>query len=90
MARFNYKAVDAAGFPREGVVNATTQQEAVGQLYADNLTPVSLTEERAVAGALGASGGKLRQSDLVALVREIATPCTTPLKIWRCRMLCPD
>jgi general secretion pathway protein F len=73
LARFNYKAVDAAGFPREGVVNATSQQEAVSQLYADSLTPVSLTEERAAASAMGASAGKLRQTDLVALVREIAT-----------------
>lgn len=73
MARFNYKAVDAAGFSREGAVNALSQQEAVSQLYADGLTPVSISEERMVAGSLGASSGKLRQADLVALVREIAT-----------------
>lgn len=73
MARFIYTAADAAGFPREGAVNAPSQQEAVSQLYADGLTPVSISEERIVASGLGASAGKLRQTDLVALVREIAT-----------------
>ncbi len=73
MARFYFKAVDAAGFPRQVVVSAPTQQDAVKQLFADNLTPVSITEERIVAGDLGATAGKLRQTDLVALVREIAT-----------------
>lgn len=55
------------------MVSAPTQQDAVKQLFADNLTPVSITEERIVAGDLGATAGKLRQTDLVALVREIAT-----------------
>lgn len=73
MARFFYKAVDTAGFPRQGALNAPTQQDAVRQLFADNLTPVSVTEERIVAGDLGVTAGKLRQTDLVALVREIAT-----------------
>ncbi len=73
MARFNYKAVDAAGFPRDGVIHATAQEDAVGQLYADGLTPVTLIEERVVAQSQGVATGKLKQADLVALVREMAT-----------------
>lgn len=73
MVRFNYKAVDAAGFPRDGVIDATAQADAVGQLYADGLTPVTLIEERVVAQSQGVATGKLKQADLVALVREMAT-----------------
>ena len=73
MARFNYKAVDAAGFPREGVVNATYAAGGRWPALCRQLDASLVDEERAVAGALGATAGELRQSDLVAFVREIAT-----------------
>jgi len=73
LARFNYKAVDAAGYSRDGFLKAVNQQDAIGQLYADGLTPVSLTEDTVASTVTGGGTGKLRHSDLVALVREIAT-----------------
>ena len=73
MARFNYKAVDTAGFAREGALNASTQSDAVGQLYADGLTPFSVEIERTSAVGDCVTTCKLRQTDLVAFVREIAT-----------------
>jgi general secretion pathway protein F len=73
LARFNYKAVDTAGFAREGMLNAPTQDDAVGQLYTDGLTPFSVVMERAAVAGDSVMTGKLRQTDLVAFVREIAT-----------------
>ncbi len=73
MTRFTYKAVDTAGFMREGSLNASSHDDAVGQLYAGNLTPVTLMEEGTRSERLAGTSRKLRQADLVALVREIAT-----------------
>ena len=73
MTRFTYKAVDTAGFTREGALNASSRDAAVGQLYAGHLTPVALTEEKTQSGRASGGTHKLRQTDLVALVREIAT-----------------
>lgn len=73
MTRFIYKAVDAAGFAREGALNANSREEAVGQLFADKLTPVTLAMEKAGAASTRRVSHKLKQSDLVAFVRELAT-----------------
>ncbi len=55
------------------MLNASTQSEAVGQLYADGLTPFSVVMEQTAVVGDGVTTGKLRQADLVAFVREIAT-----------------
>lgn len=73
MTRFIYSAVDAAGFAREGSVNASSREEAVGQLIAEKLTPVSLAADSPDIAGVPRASGKLRQADLVAFVRELAT-----------------
>jgi general secretion pathway protein F len=73
LARFTYKAVDGAGFARVGSLNAPSREEAVAQLFAGSLTPVTLAEEKPGADRSGRVTHKLKQADLVAFVRELAT-----------------
>ncbi len=73
MTRFTYKAVDAAGFAREGTLSASSREDAVSQLFAGHLTPVELRDEKPASQALRRASTKLRQTDLVAFVRELAT-----------------
>jgi general secretion pathway protein F len=74
LIRFTYKAVDSAGFPRNGSLTAANQAQAIEQLFRDKLTPVSVSQEKSASGFSSSAGsGKLKQTDLVAFVREVAT-----------------
>jgi general secretion pathway protein F len=73
LIRFTYSAVDAAGFPQKGNLSAPSHKEAVAQLFAQNLLPVEVLEEKSKASAQRGGAHKLKQTDLVAFVRELAT-----------------
>lgn len=72
---FNYSAIDGGGFTQNGNLDAPDESEAVRQLSARGLTPMSL-EARIVSQIPSATSGasrKVRQSDIFGLIRELAT-----------------
>ena len=71
--RFIYQAVDSAGHAQSGELEAGSRDEVMDVLLARDQTPVSVDEKRASVRAVGVSSQKVRQSDLVSLVRELAT-----------------
>lgn len=71
--RFIYQAVDSAGHAQSGELEAGSRDEVMDVLLARDQTPVSVNEKRASVRAVGVSSQKVRQSDLVSLVRELAT-----------------
>jgi general secretion pathway protein F len=71
--RFIYQAVDSAGHAQSGELEAGSRDEVMDMLLARDQTPVSVDEKRASVSAVGVSSQKVRQSDLVSLVRELAT-----------------
>lgn len=71
--QFAYKALDAAGFSQSGELEAQNQSEALRQLYERGYTPVELNEKSARASLEASGRQRIRQSDVVALIRELAT-----------------
>jgi type IV pilus assembly protein PilC len=74
---FKYEALDSAGKPTGGVVNAQTQDQAIMALQRRGLTITSLSGSQA-QGFLGSLGkislfGGISNRDLVILSRQIAT-----------------
>lgn len=70
---FAYKAVDAAGFPQHGELEAASEKDALQSLFERGVTPVEL-KERQPGNSLTSSGSMtIRRSDVVALIRELAT-----------------
>lgn len=71
---FAYKAVDSAGFQQRGDIEAPSENDALKILFERSFTPVEL-KERSFAAAARADGGAqaIRRSDVVALIRELAT-----------------
>jgi general secretion pathway protein F len=71
--RYNYKAVDAAGFSHDGVQIAGSELEVLSVLSARGLLPVRVVQEREGHGAKTAFVSASKQVDAIALVRELAT-----------------
>ncbi|MGE3347329.1 MAG: type II secretion system F family protein [Ramlibacter sp.] len=71
--RFNYQAVNSAGFTQDGEIEASSREDALEQLSARELTPVRVKEKSSSVVSTRNTGDKIRQADLVALVRELAT-----------------
>ena len=46
MALFNYKAYDSSGAKSEGLIEATSEQDAISKLKAQKLLPYSVNEEQ--------------------------------------------
>ena len=70
---FAYKAVDAAGFSQRGEFEAQSKGEALRVLYERGYTPVELQANDALAKAATGNKQSIRQGDIVALIRELAT-----------------
>ncbi len=71
MRDFHYEAVDAAGAAVEGRIQARDDQDAMAQLRAQSLTPVTLTEAAAVNA--GARRGRITSTEKILLIRELST-----------------
>ena len=71
--RFIYQAVDSAGHAQSGELEAGSREEVMDLLLARDQTPVRVDEKRASVNSPRVSSQKVRQSDLVSLVRELAT-----------------
>jgi len=70
---FAYKALDGAGFTQRGELEAQTEGDALRALYERGYTPVELSEKSARPGLETKGRQSIRQSDVVALIRELAT-----------------
>lgn len=71
---FKYQAIDQAGAPLAGTVNAVSEEVAIAQLQRRGLTLTSLVEEREGGGAWSLPFfGKVALRDVVFLSRQIST-----------------
>jgi len=70
---FAYKAVDAAGFPQHGELEATSESDALQSLFERGVTPIDLKERQSGKSLKGSGSQSIRRSDVVALIRELAT-----------------
>lgn len=71
--QFAYRAVDSAGFEKDGVLDASSEEEALGVLFERNFRPVELRAIKAQKSAKASGQKKIRHTDVVALIRELAT-----------------
>jgi type IV pilus assembly protein PilC len=87
MATFTYEALDQAGKPRKGTVDASTSEEAIQRIKAQQLFPTAVREQKvkksAVAGEAvtakpkrksgGISLGRVSAKQLTAFTRQLST-----------------
>jgi general secretion pathway protein F len=71
MPAFRYEAVDGAGRPRRGLVEAATARAVRDLLRGDGLFPTAV--EPATASAAGADGTRLAAATLALVTRQLAT-----------------
>lgn len=69
---FTYQAIDGAGFRSQGDLEAETEQDALQALFERGLTPIGM-RPRAAAARSPSGSQVVRRSDVVALIRELAT-----------------
>jgi len=76
MAAFEYQALDAEGRTQKGVLEADTARSARSALRERGLTPLEVepvAERSIAANPLAMGTGRLRNSELALLLRELAT-----------------
>jgi len=73
--RFTFTALDAGGFTQKGNIDAPNEVEAVRQLVDRNFTPMEIKLADVVTAATpsAGTGKKLKHTDVVGLIRELAT-----------------
>ena len=83
MALFNYKAYDSSGAKSEGLIEATSEQDAINKLKVQKLLPFEVKEEqkRATTGVLFQS--KVSLADLEFLTAELSLLLATGVRIDR-------
>ncbi|RJF38028.1 type II secretion system F family protein [Pseudoalteromonas gelatinilytica] len=83
MAFFNYKAYDSSGAKSEGLIEATSEQDAINKLKVQKLLPFEVKEEqkRATTGVLFQS--KVSLADLEFLTAELSLLLATGVRIDR-------
>ena len=72
---FSYRALDASGTVRHGVIDASGEAEALLSLQEKGHVPLELKTQAATGGSRKIASGrqKIRHADVVAFVRELAT-----------------
>ncbi len=76
MGAFEYKAVDAAGKSRQGVLEGDTPRQVRQQLREKGwmpLTVIPVTEEKGRPSARHFFGGRIQPGDLAVITRQLAT-----------------
>lgn len=72
--QFSYRALDDSGFVLQGLLDAASEPEALALLQERGFTPIELKAHRLGVGRQQFSGSQVvRHSDIVALIRELAT-----------------
>jgi type IV pilus assembly protein PilC len=84
MATFTYEALNTAGKPQKGTIEASTSEEAVQRIKAQGYFPTSVREQKIkkTAGAEGATkkkkkrkgvGGRVKAKQLTTFTRQLST-----------------
>lgn len=73
MAQFTYTAIGANEHPVSGSITASTREDAVNSLRAQNIKPVSIHEVKASKLNFGMKKGKVKTKDLVIFTRQLST-----------------
>jgi len=71
--RFRYSALDSAGFPQKGELEAIDEQSALTQLYGKAYTPIELQLISEGVSSRRLSNTKIKHAETIALIRELAT-----------------
>ena len=94
MAKFQYVAIDNGGKEKKGVLEAETEQEAVGKLKQQQLFPTSLVQmkasqnkagsvAKAKGGGMGFGAPTIRKKALTTMTRQLATLLEAGLPLVR-------
>src|SRR5436309_223794 len=87
MAVFAYTALDRAGKRLSGTIPADTRSAAMDQVLSQGLSPVSITEQSARAGAakvaVKSTSTKVPQSAVESFTRELANLLAAGLPLAR-------
>lgn len=72
---FSYRVLDASGALRQGVIDASSETEALASLQEKGQVPLELKAQMSTAQRrkVVSGGQKIRHADVVAFVRELAT-----------------
>jgi general secretion pathway protein F len=71
--RFRYTALDSAGFPQKGELEAIDEQSALTQLYGRAYTPIELHTLTETSNPNRIKNTKIKHAETIALIRELAT-----------------
>lgn len=72
--QFQYRALDSSGFIQKGVLDSGSESEALSLLDERGMTPIELKLKTETVGEVSPSrSAQIRQTDIVALVRELST-----------------
>src|ERR671918_94338 len=84
MATFAFKALDLAGSPTKGEIEASDKQTVAAQLRAKGLIVVDIEEQKpANAGDLLARFRRVKADDLVIATRQLATMVNSGMSLLR-------
>src|SRR5919199_517878 len=84
MASFAFKALDLAGAPAQGEVDASDKQTVAAQLRAKGLIVLDIEEEAPPdAGDILARFRKVKATDLTVMTRQLSTMITSGMSILR-------
>ena len=94
MAKFQYVAIDNGGKEKKGILEAETEQEAVGKLKQQQLFPTSLVQvkasqnkagsaTKAKGGGMGFGAPSIRKKALTTMTRQLATLLEAGLPLVR-------
>jgi general secretion pathway protein F len=83
MALFNYKAYDSSGAKSEGLIEATSEQDAISKLKAQKLLPYSVNEEQKKSSLGLLFQSKVSLADLEFLTAELSLLLATGVRIDR-------
>ena len=81
MAAFRYRAMDAAGKPQGGMIEAASAATARQSLRAQGLLPLDITASAAAKGAVRKAGPRLSGPALSLVTRQMATLLRSGLRI---------
>src|SRR3954463_12365266 len=84
MSSFAFKAVDLAGIPARGEIEASDKQTVTAQLRAKGLIVVDIEEQKpANAGDILARFRKVKPDDLVIGTRQLSTMVSSGMSLLR-------
>ena len=75
MPRYVYRASDAAGEIRKGIITKNTRQEALNFLRSQNLLPLELSETTGenIEEYIGSRKGKVKRKDVLLFTQQLSS-----------------